>query len=103
MVEQMMATCMLHPTRDVDRLTGELCDALLTPDSCDDMRLLLRDLCTPAELKALAERWHVARLLDRTKLSYLEIRDGTGVSTTAIVRVGRLLRQGSGHAYLRHR
>lgn len=88
-----MVTRMLQPTRDVDRLTDELCDALLTPHSRDEMRQLLRDLCTPAELKALAERWHVARLLDRTDLSYREISDGTGVSTTTIVRVGRFLRQ----------
>jgi TrpR-related protein YerC/YecD len=101
MMEQMMATCMIHPTRDVDRLTEELCDALLTPDSRDQMRLLLRDLCTPAELKALAERWHVARLLDGTDLSYREISDGTGVSTTTIVRVGRFLRQESFHGYRR--
>jgi len=57
------------------------------------MQRLLRDLCTPSELTALAERWHVARLLDGTDLSYREIHDGTGVSTTTIVRVGRFLRQ----------
>ena len=57
------------------------------------MQRLLRDLCTPSELRALAERWHVARLLDGTELSYREIHDGTGVSTTTIVRVGRFLRQ----------
>jgi TrpR-related protein YerC/YecD len=96
-----MAARKLEPTRNIDRLTDELCDALLTPDSRDQMRLLLRDLCTPAELKALAERWHVARLLDGTDLSYREISDGTGVSTTTIVRVGRFLRQESFHGYRR--
>jgi uncharacterized protein YerC len=60
------------------------------------MRRLLRDLCTPSELTALAERWHVARLLDGTDLSYRQIHDGTGVSTTTVVRVGRFLRQ-EGH------
>ena len=97
----MMATRMLHPTRDVGRLTEQLCEALLTPDSRDQMRLLLRDLCTPAEIKALAERWHVARLLDGTDLSYREISNGTGASTTTIVRVGRFLRQESFHGYRR--
>ena len=61
-----MAT--LRPTKDVERLTDELCDALLTPKSRDQMRSLLRDLCTPSELRALAERWHVAGLLDGTEL-----------------------------------
>lgn len=80
-------------TRDLGRLTDELCDALLTPGSREEMRRLLLDLCTPAEIRTFAERWHVARLLDQTGLSYREIHDGTGVSTTTIVRVGRFLRQ----------
>ena len=63
------------------------------------MRRLLRDLCTPSELTALAERWHVARLLDGTDLSYRQIHDGTGVSTTTIVRVARFLRQEPHQAY----
>jgi TrpR-related protein YerC/YecD len=86
----------LSPTRNVEELTDALCDALLTPRSREEMRRLLRDLCTPSELTALAERWHVARLLDGTDLSYRQIHDGTGVSTTTIVRVGRFLRQ-EGH------
>jgi TrpR-related protein YerC/YecD len=83
----------LAPTKDVEKLTDQLCDALLTPRTPEEMRRLLRDLCTPSELRALAERWHVARLLDGTDLSYRDIHDGTGVSTTTIVRVGRFLRQ----------
>jgi TrpR-related protein YerC/YecD len=92
----------LRPTRDVDLLLNELCDALLTPRSRDEMRRLLRDLCTPSEIRAIAERWHVARLLDGSDLSYRDIHEGTGVSTTTIVRVGRFLRdephQGYRHA-----
>ena len=94
-----MAT--LLPTRDMDRLTDQLCDALLTPGSREEMRRLLNDLCTPSELRALAERWHVARLLDGTDLSYRDIHDGTGVSTTTIVRVGRFLRQEPHQGYRR--
>jgi TrpR-related protein YerC/YecD len=81
-----------EPTRDVERLTDELCDALLTPRSRGEMQRLLRDLCTPSEIRALAERWHVARLLDGSELSYRDIHERTGVSTTTIVRVGRFLR-----------
>jgi TrpR-related protein YerC/YecD len=96
-----MTTRTLQPTRDIDRLTDQLCDALLTPRSRDEMSRLLRDLCTPAELRALAERWHVARLLDGSDLSYREIHDGTGVSTTTIVRVGRFLRKEPHQGYRR--
>ena len=81
------------PTRDLGVLTDGLCDALLTARNRDEMRRLLLDLCTPAEIRTLAERWHVARLLDGTDLAYREIHDRTGVSTTTIVRVGRFLRQ----------
>ena len=83
----------LSPTRDVDALTDQLCDALLTPRNREEMRRLLPDLCTPSELRALAGRRQVARLLDGTELCYRDIHEGTGVSTTTIVRVGRFLRQ----------
>jgi TrpR-related protein YerC/YecD len=91
----------LQPNRDIPVLTDELCDALLTPKRREEMRRLLLDLCTPAEIRTLAERWHVARLLDGTDLSYREIHDGTGVSTTTIVRVGRFLRQEPNQGYRR--
>lgn len=57
------------------------------------MASLLSDLCTPAEVRTLAERWHVARLLDATGMTYRDIHEATGVSTTTIVRVARFLRQ----------
>ena len=81
------------PTRDGATLTDELLRALLTPATADEMGRLLTDLCTPQEIRTLAERWHVARLLDGTDLSYREIHDATGVSTTTIVRIARFLRQ----------
>lgn len=89
----------VSPSRDLSRLTDDLCRALLAPADVDRMRRLLLDLCTPAEIRTLAERWHVARLLDETDLSYREIHDGTGVSTTTIVRVGRFLRQEPNQGY----
>ena len=87
------AATTLQPSRDEQQLCDELCRALLTPRSAEEMRRLLIDLCTPAEIRTLAERWHVARLLDGTDLSYREIHDSTGVSTTTIVRIARFLRQ----------
>src|SRR6476469_11061586 len=80
------------PSRDQTLLLDDLCDALLTPGSRAEMRSLLSDLCTPAELRTIAERWHVARLLDQGGLPYRDIHDATGVSTTTIVRVARFLR-----------
>ena len=64
-----------------------------------EARALLADLCTPAEVHSLAERWQVARLLDADELTYREIHDATGVSTTTIVRVARFLRQEGNGGY----
>jgi TrpR-related protein YerC/YecD len=83
----------IAPTRDSTALEADLCAALMAPRTQQEMRRLLVDLCTPAEIRTLAERWHVARLLDGTDLSYRDIHDATGVSTTTIVRVARFLRQ----------
>jgi TrpR-related protein YerC/YecD len=52
----------------------------------------LTDLCTPAERRAMTERWTVAQLLEQDELSYRDIRAKTGVSTTTIGRVARFLR-----------
>ena len=55
----------------------------------------LRDLCTPAELQALVDRWHVVELLQQG-LPYRRIHDLTGVSVTTIGRVARFLTDGFG-------
>ena len=89
----------VEPTRDARDLADDLCRALLTPCDGEEMARLLADLCTPAEVRTLAERWHVARLLETTDLSYRDIHDATGVSTTTIVRVARFLRQEPYQAY----
>jgi TrpR-related protein YerC/YecD len=89
----------IAPTREQPKLEADLCRALLTPRAEGEMARLLADLCTPSEIRSLAERWHVARLLDQGELSYREIHDATGVSTTTIVRVARFLKQEPHQAY----
>ena len=79
--------------------TAALADALLLLRSPDEARALLTDLCTPAEIRTIAERWHVARLLDAGAHTYREIHDATGVSTTTIVRVARFLKQEDNGGY----
>ena len=66
--------------------------SLRTPDEC---RAFFRDLCTPAELQALTDRWAVVELL-RQNLPYREIHRLTGVSVTTIGRVARYLIAGNG-------
>lgn len=75
-----------------DDVTNNLCVALTRIDRADAMRAVLVDLCTPAELRALAERWRVAEMLHEGNLSYRDINAATGVSTTTIGRVARFLK-----------
>lgn len=61
----------------------------------DEVMAFLEDLCTPAELEAMADRWRVVPyLLDR--VPYREIHDETKVSVTTIGRVARTLEHGAG-------
>src|ERR1700752_1771565 len=72
-----------------------LCSAILALRSGDECRSFFRDLCTPAELQAMADRWAVVELLERG-LPYREIHRQTGVSVTTIGRVARYLNAGNG-------
>ncbi len=72
-----------------------LCQALATlktPAECSDF---LTDLCTPAELEAMADRWRAVHLLQAGK-TYRDISDSTGMSVTTVGRVARCLSMGSG-------
>ena len=69
--------------------------AVLTLKSVDECRAFFRDLCTPAELQAMADRWAVVDWLQKG-LPYREIHRITGVSVTTIGRVVRYLADGNG-------
>ncbi len=72
-----------------------LCVALAALRAPEEMRAFLKDLCTPAELQAMADRWAVVEYLERA-LPYREIHRLTGVSVTTIGRVARFLTAGAG-------
>ena len=69
--------------------------AILALGSIEECRRFFRDLCTPTELQAMADRWAVVDLLER-KLPYRDIHRQTGVSVTTIGRVARYLVSGNG-------
>lgn len=72
-----------------------LCRAIVSLRDTTECANFLRDLCTPAELQALVDRWHVVELLQQG-LPYRRIHDLTGVSVTTIGRVARFLTDGFG-------
>ena len=72
-----------------------LARALAALSRPDDVRAFLLDLCTPAELEAMSDRWRVVPLLLKG-VPYREIHDLTQVSVTTIGRVARTLESGAG-------
>ena len=87
-----------HRTTDAQQAAAaeqSLCDALLTLRTPEECRSFLADLCTPAELEAMVDRWAVVPLLQEG-LSYRKIHDITGVSVTTVGRVARYLSSGNG-------
>jgi TrpR-related protein YerC/YecD len=72
-----------------------LCTALAALDTPEEVRAFLRDLCTPTEIQAMADRWMVVDLLRRNH-SYRAIHRLSGVSLTTIGRVARFLSRGTG-------
>lgn len=72
-----------------------LCVALAALKTAEEVRAFLRDLCTPAEIQAMADRWAVVDPLERS-VPYREIHRLTGVSLATIGRVARFLRGGHG-------
>lgn len=73
--------------------TEAVAQALLRLKDAEEVKAFLNDLCTPAEMRAFAERFKVARLLDEGQLSYRDIALRTGASTTTVTRVARFLRE----------
>ena len=69
--------------------------AIISLRTVAECRNFFRDLCTPAELQALVDRWQVVELLEQG-LTYRKIHDLTGVSVTTIGRVARFLTDGYG-------
>lgn len=72
-----------------------LARALAALSRPEDVRAFLQDLCTPAELEAMSDRWRVVPLLLKG-VPYREIHDLTEVSVTTIGRVARTLESGTG-------
>ena len=75
--------------------TNELFDAILLLEDRDEAATFFRDLCTLGELRDLAMRWAVARLLDQG-LHYAQISAQTGASTATITRIASWLHHGEG-------
>lgn len=77
--------------RDIDDLYA----AITRLDSLEECRKFFRDLLTETEIRELAERWKVARMLWQG-VPYTTIETETGLSSRTIARVHKWLKQGKG-------
>jgi len=71
-----------------------LFEAILTLETLEESYAFFDDLCTVNELKAMAQRLEVARMLMDGE-TYAAIEEKTGASTATISRVKRSLYYGS--------
>ncbi|GGE09671.1 hypothetical protein GCM10011571_08730 [Marinithermofilum abyssi] len=72
----------------------QLFEAVLTLETIEECYQFFDDLCTVGEIKSLAQRLEVARML-RKGYTYNQIEADTGASTATISRVKRCLHYGT--------
>jgi TrpR-related protein YerC/YecD len=77
-----------------DELTDQLFTAILSLKDKEQCYRFFEDICTISELKAMAQRLEVARMLDEGCI-YETIVEKTGASTATISRVKRCLVYGA--------
>lgn len=72
----------------------EMYEAILSLETLDECIRFMDDLCSPAELQAIEQRYQVARMLNDGQI-YSTIQEKTGASSATISRVKRSLHYGS--------
>ena len=78
-----------------DENTDMLMRAITSFKSTDECYEFFEDLCSESEIKAMSQRFQVARMIKGNKL-YSEIVNETGVGTATISRVRNSLISGNG-------
>lgn len=77
-----------------DALTDQFCRAVLQLKTLDEAYRFFEDVCTIAEVKAMAQRLAIARMLFEGH-TYEEVARKTGASSATISRVRRFLEYGA--------
>ena len=79
----------------IDKAHAEdLYAAILQLQTVEEVESFFFDVCRPAELEGIVDRWRGAQMLVR-KMPYRQIAAETNVSTATIVRVARFLNNGN--------
>lgn len=83
-----------YENRLKSREADDLFEAMLTLETLEECYRFFEDLCTVKEIKAMSQRFEVAKLLLKKK-TYSEIEESTGASTATISRINRTLQFGA--------
>lgn len=84
-----------HESSEIPEAIASLAEVLARLDAPQAVAAFLEDLCTPAELEAMADRWRVVPLVAQG-VPYREIHERTQVSVTTVGRVARTFERGAG-------
>ncbi|MBR6350865.1 MAG: TrpR-like protein YerC/YecD [Firmicutes bacterium] len=85
---------MSYDPRMNNKENDELFEAILALETMEECYRFFEDLMTIKELQSVAQRWHVARLLD-LKRTYTDIAEETKASAATISRVNKCLSYGA--------
>ena len=84
----------MYQSKLQDAQIDALFEAIQQLETKEEYYSVFEDISTVSEIKALAQRMEVARMLDEEK-TYTEIANKTGASTATISRVKRCLNYGA--------
>lgn len=81
-----------QPSEDPEHQLFAAIALIKTPE---EAQKFFHDLCTPAEISAMADRWRVVHPI-KAGVPYRTIYEQTGVSATTVGRVARFMTHGTG-------
>ncbi len=85
---------MAYSSKLKDLFIDDLFQAIILLENEEECYRFFEDICTISELKAIAQRLQVAKML-RDNRKYSDIAEETGASTATISRVKRSLNYGA--------
>ena len=84
----------MYQSKIADAQIDSFFEALSVLETKEEYYRFFEDVCTVVELKAIAQRFEVAKMLSEDKI-YADIAKDTGASTATISRVKKCLNYGA--------
>ncbi len=81
---------MIYNSRLKSEILDRLFEAILLLETKEECYRFFEDICTIGEIKTIAQRWEVAKMLDQNQ-TYTDIVEKSGASTATVSRVKRSL------------